>query len=143
MKVFEFRLYHPSGFAGDECHEGCGTHHGRQTPEELGIKNTPGMLAVKALEAVARKDDLAETIRKETKTDYALGSGNPARHKLWKGTTRSQGEVDLPAEICYDAKCQLDLFEVWEGDWTKRNYHRKTFPADVYTLGNATMKLKV
>jgi hypothetical protein len=140
------KLYHPGGlmynrtglacFAGEEvsCTCPCGCKDDRQltfmalSPEQMGIRGTPGMRTVAAIK---KRERAARAAAKP-----------PVLPSPWKGATRSKGEVTLPGDECNDFHCtQEHVFDNMHPGETPR-HHIATYPAIVYTLGNATVKIR-
>lgn len=136
-------MYHPGGFPiterdgasePDTCPCGCKDIRCRPgdfwvTAEKLGIKGTPGQLAI--AEEKAKVRSFAPKPRQ-------TGVSRPP----WKGATVAQGEVSLPDanKQCGDADCELDHGYVRK----MIRVHRTEYPAQVYTLPNdATAKVRI
>ena len=143
------KLYHPSGWIGGgrisidySCPCGCDPSRQfkafEQSPEQLGIRDTPGMCAVKKLD---REKRIREKVNKPRKIT------NP-----WKGARSSVGETTLPIVEetdrdgdpvpCKNSKCEREHKRWVFGD-SAGLYHVETYKAHVYTLGSAVAKTRI
>jgi hypothetical protein len=99
----------------------------------MGIKDTPGMLAIAELEAAERKAK-----------PKPVAPGKP-----WKGGEVELGEVELPTERCTVVDCsakhvQRRLQHKHTGP-SKEFYphHVETYPARIYRMGSAVARVRI